>query len=133
MSRQESILMQYYFPLQTLRTPRGYNRALFNGCLCPMRLPLLKLRGLCLIALCALALPHLPAHADLLIEITGAGAHRIPLAIADFGGDPASSRVLTSVIRSDLERSGLFKLIDSSGVAMTESSSPCLLYTSRCV
>ena len=116
--------MHYYFPLQTQRTPKGYNRELFNGCLCTMRRPLLKLHGLCLIALGALALLQAPARAELTIEITGAGANRIPLVIADFGGDPASSRALTSVIRSDLERSGLFKLVDPSGVAMTESSSP---------
>ena len=89
-----------------------------------MRLTLLKLRGLFLIAFSALALLQVPARAELTIEITGAGANRIPLAIADFGGDPATSRALTSVIRSDLERSGLFKLIDSSGIAMTESTSP---------
>ncbi len=116
--------MHYYFPLQTQRTPKGYNRELFNGCLCTMRRPLLILHGLCLIALGALALLQAPARAELTIEITGAGANRIPLVIADFGGDPASSRALTSVIRSDLERSGLFKLVDPSGIAMTESSSP---------
>lgn len=32
------------------------------------------------------------------------------------------SRALTSVIRADLERSGLFKLIDTSGVAMTKNT-----------
>ncbi|MFZ4535613.1 Tol-Pal system beta propeller repeat protein TolB [Propionivibrio sp.] len=86
--------------------------------------PLLKLRGLSLIAFSALALVQTPSHAELTIEITGAGANRIPLAIADFGGDPGGSRVLTGVIRADLERSGLFKMIDTGSVAMTESSSP---------
>jgi TolB protein len=86
--------------------------------------PLLKLRGLSLIAFSALALLQIPAHAELAFEIVGAGANRIPLAIADFGGDAGASRVVTSVIRGDLERSGLFKMIDSGGVAMTEASSP---------
>ena len=86
--------------------------------------PLLKLRGLSLIALSALALLQLPAHAELTIEISGAGANRIPVAIADFGGESGTSRALTSVIRSDLERSGLFKLIDPAGTAMTEASAP---------
>ena len=84
----------------------------------------LKLRRLGLIAFSALALLQAPAHAELTIEITGAGANRIPLAIADFGGDPGSSRALTAVVRGDLERSGLFKLIDPSGIAMTEATSP---------
>ena len=65
-----------------------------------------------------------PAHAELTIEITGSGANRIPLAIADFGGEPGVSRALTSVVRGDLERSGLFKMIDTTGVALTEASSP---------
>lgn len=64
------------------------------------------------------------ARAELTIEITGAGANRIPVAIADFGGDNAAGRIVTSVVRSDLERSGLFKLVDPGGVVMTEVSTP---------
>ncbi len=86
--------------------------------------PLLKLRALSLIAFSTLALLQTSAHAELTIEITGAGASRIPLAIADFAGDPGSSRAITSVIRGDLERSGLFKMVDASGVAMTETTPP---------
>lgn len=86
--------------------------------------PLLKLRGLGLIAFSAFALLQTPAHAELTVEITGAGANRIPLAIADFGGEAGTSRALTSVIRGDLERSGMFKMIDTSGVSMTETTNP---------
>lgn len=62
------------------------------------------------------------AQAQLSIQITGAGANQIPVAIADFGGDVGTSRALTSVVRGDLERSGLFKLVDASGAALNESS-----------
>ena len=62
------------------------------------------------------------AQAQLSIEITGAGANQIPVAIADFGGDAGSGRALTTVVRGDLERSGLFKLVDTGGAALTESS-----------
>ncbi len=89
-----------------------------------MRRPLLTLRHLSLIACSALMFLQTPAYAELTIEITGAGANRIPLAIADFGGEPGSSRALTAVVRNDLERSGLFKLIDTGGVAMSEATSP---------
>ena len=68
--------------------------------------PLLILRGLGLVAFSAIALLQMPAHAELTVEITGAGANRIPLAITDFGGEAGTSRALTSVIRGDLERSG---------------------------
>ncbi len=89
--------------------------------------PSLSLRGLSLIASSVLAFSALspaPAHAELTIEITGAGANRIPVAIADFGGESGVSRALTSVVRGDLEHSGLFRMIDTTGVAMTESTSP---------
>lgn len=62
------------------------------------------------------------AQAQLSIEITGAGANRIPVAIADFVGDGAASRIVTSTVRSDLERSGLFKLVDTTGAALDENS-----------
>lgn len=89
-----------------------------------MRRSLLKLRTLSLIACSALAFIQTPAQAELTIEITGAGANRIPVAIADFGGVQGNSLALTSVIRNDLERSGLFKLIDSNGVSMNEATAP---------
>jgi len=63
------------------------------------------------------------AQAQLSIEITGAGANRIPVAIADFVGDATASRIVTATVRSDLERSGLFKLVDTTGVALDENAS----------
>ncbi len=68
--------------------------------------------------LCTAAL----AQAQLSIEITGAGANRIPVAIADFLGDPTASRIVTATVRSDLERSGLFKLVEPGSAALDENS-----------
>jgi len=62
------------------------------------------------------------AQAQLSIEITGAGAERIPVAIADLAGDGVAARVITSTVRSDLERSGLFKLVDAGGAPLDENS-----------
>jgi TolB protein len=87
----------------------------------------LSLRGLSLIASSVLALAPLspaPARAELTIEITGAGANRIPVAIADFGGEFASARALTSVVRGDLERSGVFRMVDTTGISITETATP---------
>jgi TolB protein len=72
----------------------------------------------------ALAAVPLLGFAQLSIEITGAGANRIPIAIADFSGDQATSQTLTSVVRADLERSGLFRLVDPSGLPTGEASTP---------
>ncbi|MBK8577650.1 MAG: Tol-Pal system protein TolB [Candidatus Accumulibacter sp.] len=84
----------------------------------------LKLRRFGLVAISALALLQASAHAQLTIEITGAGTNRIPVAIADFGGEASAARVITSVVRGDLERSGLFKMIDPGAAVMTEASAP---------
>ena len=56
------------------------------------------------------------AHAALTIEIVGAGATQIPIAIAPFRSEEGSPQPLTSVIGGDLARSGLFKTVDPGGV-----------------
>src|SRR5207302_1444359 len=49
------------------------------------------------------------AWAQLSIEITGAGAPRMPIAVAPFPGEEALAPGITSIVRADLERSGLFR------------------------
>ena len=61
---------------------------------------------------CALALASSLAQAQLSIEITGAGTNRMPVAVASFEGEQARPRAVTDVVRADLERSGLFKLVE---------------------
>ena len=72
---------------------------------------------------CTCAVVSLAAQAQLSIEVTGAGANRIPVTIADFGGDAGSARAITTVVRGDLERSGLFKLVEQAQSPLTEASS----------
>jgi TolB protein len=64
-----------------------------------------------------------PAHAQLTVEITGAGTNRLPVAIADFAGERIISQAITSVIRQDLDRSGVFRLIDT-GATLAENATP---------
>ena len=56
------------------------------------------------------------AAAQLSIEITGAGAQRIPIAIVPFAGEgalaDASGASISSIVRADLERSGLLRAIE---------------------
>jgi TolB protein len=59
----------------------------------------------------ALYLPA-AAQAQLSIEITGAGAQRIPVAIAPFAGEGALAQGMSSIVRADLERSGLFRMLE---------------------
>jgi len=49
------------------------------------------------------------ARAQLSIEITGAGGQRIPIAVVAFPGEAALGSSISSIVRADLERSGLFR------------------------
>ncbi len=73
------------------------------------------------LAACAVFSACTVAKADLNIDLTGSGNNQIPVAIADFSGDAGAARTVTSVIRSDLERSGMFRLIEP-GMSLDENS-----------
>ena len=70
-----------------------------------------------------LTLFSVSARAQLTVEITGAGANRLPVAIADFAGERIVAQALTSVVRADLDRSGLFRLIDA-GAPLADNVQP---------
>jgi len=55
------------------------------------------------------------ANAVLTIEIIGAGAHQIPVAIVPFGGDDKLAQSINEVVVGDLQRSGLFRMVDPAG------------------
>ncbi len=76
-----------------------------------------------LLVAAGLAMAPVLAHAQLTVEITGAGANRLPVAIADFTGERIVAQALTSVVRADLERSGLFRLIDA-GAPLADNAAP---------
>ncbi|MDR2876177.1 MAG: Tol-Pal system beta propeller repeat protein TolB [Methylobacillus sp.] len=65
-------------------------------------------------SLCALA-PS-AAQAELTIEVVGGAAQQIPIAIVPFA-DAQSPDALTPVIGADLRRSGLFRTLETRGVA----------------
>jgi len=60
------------------------------------------------------------AAAALSIEIIGAGEHQIPVAIAPFGGDARLAQTINEVVAGDLQRSGLFRLVDTAGKSPRE-------------
>lgn len=76
------------------------------------------------IALAALLSAATGAGAQLSIEITGAGADRIPIAIPDFAGDGLLPQALSDVVRADLERSGMFRLVETGVRSVGDSSAP---------
>lgn len=88
----------------------------------PFLQPLLQ--PLLLACVTSLGLAMVGAHAQLRVEITGAGADRLPIAIADFSGERVVAQALTSVIRADLDRSGMFRLIDGTGTLSDNTNPP---------
>ncbi len=56
------------------------------------------------------------ARAALTIEIVGSGATQIPVAIVPFARESGLPQRITEVVGADLARSGLFKLVDTSGI-----------------
>ena len=56
-----------------------------------------------------------PLHAQLNIEIFGGGASRIPIAIVPFADEKKLQQSITPVISADLQRTGLFRLVDPAG------------------
>jgi TolB protein len=68
-----------------------------------------------MLMLCWLALAA-PVHAALTIEITGGAGNQIPVAIVPFAAENTQSQSISGIISADLTRSGLFRMVDTSGV-----------------
>ena len=58
------------------------------------------------------------AYAQLKIEIVGGGASQVPIAILPFKAENALPQKVTDIVIADLVRSGLFKMVDSGGLAV---------------
>tara|TARA_Y100001936_G_scaffold252786_1_gene314113 strand:- start:13922 stop:15280 length:1359 start_codon:yes stop_codon:yes gene_type:complete len=56
-----------------------------------------------------------PIQAALDIEIFGGGASQIPIAIVPFVSEETLPQSVTNIVKSDLQRSGLFRMVDSVG------------------
>ena len=62
-----------------------------------------------------LFLVALPARAQLTIEIIGGGATQTPIAIVPFVGEADFPLGITGIVGADLQRSGLFRLVEPGG------------------
>ncbi|MFZ3285886.1 MAG: Tol-Pal system beta propeller repeat protein TolB [Telluria sp.] len=61
------------------------------------------------------------ANAQLRVEIAGVGSNQIPIAVAAFADESVAPAQISAIIKADLERSGVFKVIDA-GVAIAETA-----------
>ena len=56
------------------------------------------------------------AFAQFRVEISGVGAAQIPIAVAKFRDEDRSGQAVSSIIRANLERSGVFRCLDNAAV-----------------
>ncbi len=59
-------------------------------------------------------------YAALNIEIYGGGASKIPIALVPFAAETQFSERISAIVAADLERSGLFKMVDTFGASPHE-------------
>jgi TolB protein len=75
----------------------------------------LLLLGLCL---------SLPAIAQFRVEVSGVGLTQLPIAISAFRGEDSAPQKIAAIVQADLERSGQFRGVNSSGPVMDELTRP---------
>lgn len=63
-----------------------------------------------------------PAFSQFRVEVTGVGMTQIPVGTIAFRGEAQAPQKISQIIRADLERSGLFRSIDTAGQAADETT-----------
>lgn len=58
------------------------------------------------------------------VEVSGVGLTQMPIAVATFRGEAQAPQKIGAIVKADLERSGIFRAIDTAGVTLDESARP---------
>ncbi|MFI4930605.1 MAG: Tol-Pal system beta propeller repeat protein TolB [Burkholderiales bacterium] len=58
---------------------------------------------------------HGVARAQFRVEISGVGATQLPVGVTKFREEDKSGQSISGIVRADLERSGVFRIVDSAG------------------
>jgi len=72
-----------------------------------------------------LSVAAVPAWAQFRVEISGVGATQLPIAITTFRDEDRSNQSPSAIIRADLERSGVFRIVEARG-SLDETSQPAM-------
>lgn len=75
--------------------------------------------------------PWIPARAQLRVEISGVGANQIPIAVGQLWDDPAGENQVSAIIKADLQRSGVFRIIETTDLVRENSASNDAQWKSR--
>ena len=66
----------------------------------------------------------LPSIAQFRVDVAGVGLTQQPIAVASFRGESASPQKIAAIVQADLERSGQFRGVDTTGAALDEILRP---------
>ena len=66
------------------------------------------------------------AFAQFRVEVSGIGLTQMPVAIVTFRGEVQAPQKLGGIVKADLERSGVFRSVDTAGVIADENTRPDL-------
>jgi len=58
------------------------------------------------------------------VEVSGVGLTQMPIAVATFRGEAQAPQKIGSIVKADLERSGVFRAVDTAGLTLDESARP---------
>jgi TolB protein len=78
----------------------------------------------CFAAIVLFILGILPAQAQFRVDVSGVGLTQVPVSIASFKGEAASSQKISAIVSADLARSGQFRMIEAGNDAMDENTQP---------
>jgi TolB protein len=92
----------------------------------PMKRTFLKLISV------ACLTPWIPAaRAQLRVEISGVGANQIPIAIGQFWDDPTGENQISAIVKEDLRRSGVFRIIETTDLVRENAATNDAEWKSR--
>ena len=64
------------------------------------------------------------SRAQFRVEVSGVGLTQMPIAVASFRGEAQAPQKMGAIVKADLERSGVFRAVDTTGASLDESSRP---------
>ena len=66
----------------------------------------------------------MPVFAQFRVEVSGVGLTQMPIAVATFRGEAQAPQKIGAIVKADLERSGIFRAVDTAGVTLDEGTRP---------
>ncbi|MDB5964913.1 MAG: TolB-like protein [Polaromonas sp.] len=88
--------------------------------------PFLHRRALICYSAAGLLSAAAPAFAQFRVEVSGVGLTQMPIAVATFRGEAQAPQKIGAIVKADLERSGVFRGVDTGGLVADEGSRPDL-------